>query len=53
MSPLKKLIGKVIKIDIIRAASSLDVDIDTNNQLGDANVFIGFNQAEVSKASKA
>ena len=42
MSLLKKLIWKFIKIDIIRAASSLvDVDIDTSNQLGDANVFIG------------
>ena len=40
MSLLKILIGKFIKIDIIRTASSL-VDVD-NNQLGDANVFIGF-----------
>ena len=40
---LLKLIGKFINIDIIRAASSLiDVDIDTYNQLGDTNVFIGF-----------
>ena len=43
MSLVKKLIENFIKIDIIRAASSyVDVDIDTSNQLGDANVFIGF-----------
>ena len=43
MSLLKKVIGKFIKIDVIRDASSyVDVDLDTSNQLADANLFIGF-----------
>lgn len=43
MSLLKKINGKFIKVDVIRDASSLiDVDLDTSNQLADANLFIGF-----------
>ena len=42
-SLLKKVLGKFIKLDVIKACPALcDVNTDSTNQLSDGNIFVGF-----------
>lgn len=42
-SLLRKILGRFVKAEAIREASSLrEVDYSTSNQLSDANIFVGF-----------